>query len=413
MHVVIFEGSRWPAFAPLTLSRPVFSLLSGTSTLLRKQMQRLGATRLSLWVRPELADFFRARLAPKLSIPTTVNEPLNDEQALLWNGRLVPPATFNPLADGTIIGGDDDRGRILLAGSVRAPGLSANGVMLRTAVWLKLCDLPRQPMQGWLAGSLPDLIHASEKQIIADAATLPSLERPVGPYHVIGDQIVSIDQTASIGPGVVIDATKGPVVIDVHAIIGANSVLNGPCYIGRRTFIRPLTLIRAGCSIGPYCNVGGEVSNAIMLANSNKAHDGYLGDSYLGEWINLGAGTTTSNLKNTYGEITIEMGNREVTTGKVKLGVLIGDHSKTAILTRLTTGTYIGYGSMIATTGPAERFVASYSFCTDRGKEPYRLEKAMEVAAKVFQRRELTFTPHDESLMRYVASIAPAVEGTG
>ena len=156
-------------------------------------------------------------------------------------------------------------------------------------------------------------------------------------------------------------------------------MIQGPCFVGWHSTVMPLALIRGGTSIGPQCKVGGEVSNAIILGSSNKSHEGFLGDSYLGEWVNLGAGTTTSNLKNTYGEVSIKIGTREIPSGHNFLGSLIGDHTKTAIHTRLMTGTYVGYCCMLAANGSSPRFVPSFSFCTERGIEPYRAEKAAEV----------------------------------
>src|SRR3954462_4173874 len=131
--------------------------------------------------------------------------------------------------------------------------------------------------------------------------------------------------------------------------IGANSVLKGPCYVGPHSQVKPLTVVHAGTSIGPMCKVAGEINNSIITAYTNKSHEGYLGDSYLGEWVNLGAGTTTSNLKNTYGPVRLRMGKTtEVETGRRHLGSLIGDHAKTAIGTRLMTGSYVGYCTMLA-----------------------------------------------------------------
>lgn len=207
-----------------------------------------------------------------------------------------------------------------------------------------------------------------------------------------------------------IDASCGPILLSDRVTIGAGAVLKGPCAIGPCTVIAPLTQIRPGTAIGANCRIGGEVSASIILSHSNKAHEGYLGHSYLGEWVNLGAGTTTSNLKNTYGEVVLKVGARRVPTGRQFLGSLVGDHSKTGILTRLMTGTYIGYCSMLAASTSPPSSVPSLTFITDAGHAAYRLDKAAEVARRVYQRRGKEWTADDEALMHYVARIAPHVE---
>jgi UDP-N-acetylglucosamine diphosphorylase/glucosamine-1-phosphate N-acetyltransferase len=228
----------------------------------------------------------------------------------------------------------------------------------------------------------------------------------------VNEQDVWLGEGVRLGPGCVLDASRGPVVLADHVNVGANCVLEGPCSVGHHTTLTPLALIRPGTSIGPVCKVGGEVSNSILLGWSSKVHEGFLGDSYLGKWVNLGAGTTTSNLKNTYGEITVRHGGgREVPTGRRFLGSLVGDHSKLGIGTRLMAGTYLGFCTSVAGSPIAPRFVPSYTFWTDRGAEPYRVDKALEVTKVVYARRDRQFAEADERLMRYVADVAPRVEG--
>jgi UDP-N-acetylglucosamine diphosphorylase/glucosamine-1-phosphate N-acetyltransferase len=199
--------------------------------------------------------------------------------------------------------------------------------------------------------------------------------------------------------------------LDDGCSIGANSVLKGPCFVGAHAEVKPLTVIHAGTTIGPVCKVGGEIKNTIMAAHSNKAHEGYLGDSYVGEWVNLGAGTTTSNLKNTYGPIKMRIGTREIDTGRRNLGSIIGDHTKTAIGTRLMTGSYVGYSAMIATSSLPPTFVPSFRFLTDRGSAEYRTDKVTEVMRAVYARRNKALQPGDEALTRYAREAAREVEG--
>ncbi|HZN68773.1 MAG TPA: hypothetical protein VFB66_26070, partial [Tepidisphaeraceae bacterium] len=369
----------------------------------------------TLWVRPEQESFVRERVVPKLPVPAAVNKPLDDEPALLVSGRTVHFAQYEyPPHEGI---STDAEGQHVRTAFVKRPGLSPRDVAERTDRWRQILDLPHMMQQSRLVETLWDLISWNEESLVEDAMrfrdTAATKGKPAGAYHLVNDENVFLGPDAKLAPGCVLDASKGPVVVDHHAKVGANAVLEGPCYVGPYAEVRALTLIRPGTSIGIMSKVGGEVSNSIVLGYSNKAHDGYLGDSYVGKWVNLGAGTTTSNLKNTYGEITMDMGREKVPTGRRRLGALVGDHTKTAVLTRLMTGTYVGFCSMIATTAAPPRFVPSYSFLTDEGAESYQLDKAIEVTRRVFSRRDRGWTATDEGMMRYVAEAAPKVEGKG
>ncbi|MGE5612231.1 MAG: putative sugar nucleotidyl transferase [Bacillota bacterium] len=409
MHVVIFEGIHWKTFAPLSLSRPVFLLATGMATLLEKQIRHTNPTRVTLWVRPQLVQFCRERVVPKLKVPAQVNVPLDDEPALLVSGRtLHMRKCIVPDHESAVI----DEGDVVRVAWAKRPGLSPVDAMERTPKWLQLMSLPPMEPQSRMVERLWDLITWNEESLIADSAQLrrEALPKPQGAYHMMGEENVWIGQEAQIQPGVVLDASKGPVVIDHHVIVGANSVLQGPCYIGPFAQVRPLTLIRPGTSVGTMCRIGGEVSNSIVFGYSNKAHDGFLGDSYVGKWVNIGAGTTTSNLKNTYGEISVLTPRGAEKTGRRHLGALIGDHVKTAIGTRLMAGSYVGFASMLAGSRFAEKFIPSFSFWTDKGMEPYRIGKAIEVMKTVFGRRDRTWTNIDETVVRYAAEAAPEVE---
>ena len=419
MHVVIFEGTRWPSFAPLSLSRPVFMLRFGLSTLLDQQIRRLQPSRLTLWVRPRLAEYCRREVVPKLPIPTKVNEPLDDEPALLCSGRSVHLQKYEwPNSPSVVL----EDGRLVRQAFVHAPGLSPRDCMLRTREWSKLSDLPHAPQQTRLPAYIWDLTQWNEEAIVADAIdqreqshgqAYRGEEHQAGPYHMIHEEDVLLNANVTIGAGTVLDASKGPVVIDAGANLGANSVIEGPCHIGAHTSISPLTFIRSGTSIGPGCKIGGEVANSIIMANTNKVHYGYLGDSYLGEWVNLGAGTTTSNLKNTYGPITMRIGPHVIATDRRFLGSMIGDHTKTAIGTRLMTGSYVGYCCLLAGSNLPPKYVPSFTFWTDKGTEKYRLEKAREVMGQVLGRRGRSWTQNDEEMLLYAAITASEVEELG
>jgi UDP-N-acetylglucosamine diphosphorylase/glucosamine-1-phosphate N-acetyltransferase len=409
MHVVIFEGSRWHTFAPISLSRPIFTLATGMGTLLDKQLHHLRPTRLTLWVRPEMEEYCRTRVVPSMTVPCAVNVPLDEEPALLVSARTVHFGRYEyPPHDAVTVDGDAVR-----SARVTMPGLSWEDCWNRTDRWLQILQLPRMMDQSRMVESLWDLIHWNEESLMEDAMRLPRSagQKPAGPYHLVNEEDVWLGEGAHLQPGCVLDATKGPIVIADHATIGANAVIQGPCYIGPHAGVRPLACIRAGTSIGEVCRVGGEVANSILLGFSNKSHDGFMGHSYVGKWVNLGAGTTTSNLKNTYGEISVQIAGETVATGWRFLGALIGDHVKTGILTKLTAGSYIGFGSMMAATAIAPKFTPSFTYWTDAKTEPYRLDKVIEVAKRSFARRDRPWTPADEQIMQHVYANASRVEG--
>ncbi len=411
MHVVIFEGIYWTKFAPLSLSRPIFSLVTGRSTLLEKQIRHLAPSRLSLWVRPELADYVTHRLVPKLPLPATVNQPLDDAPALLVSGRTLMLQDFQPPEDPCVM--CDEETWVRMA-RVHSPGLTPADVLSRSPAWERIFNLPRVTPQFRVVDSIWDLIKWNEESLLADFAAMRAAPapKPAGPYHLLNEHDIYLGKDVTLCPGCVLDASKGPIFVGEHATIGANAVVEGPCSVGPYALVKPLANIRPNTSIGPFSKVGGEVSASILLGHSNKQHEGFLGDSYLGKWVNFGAGTTTSNMKNTYGEISFSTGRESRPTGRRFLGSIVGDHVKTAIHTRLTAGTYVGFCCQLAGTTTVPRFVPSFTFWTDKkGLEPYDLAKATDVTKRAFARHHRDWTDVDENLMRYVAQTAPTLEG--
>lgn len=412
MHVVIFEGSQWTTFAPLCLNRPVFMLSTGMSTLLDKQIRYLGATRLTFWVRPEMVDFCKTRVVPHLKIPTKINEPLDDEYALLVSGRTLHFRKFEQPA-GECVVAEDDKVREAYC---KRPGLSMDDVLHRTQRWVDLLELPRMEGQSRMAESLSDLISWNEESLIEDGIQLlKGIRRPVvaGPFNTSNEDDLWIGNEVTIEPGCFLDASGGPVVLAEGAKIGANSVIQGPCYIGPHAQVRALSIVKDATTIGRLCKIGGEVVNTIMLGHSNKAHDGFLGHSYIGKWVNFGAGTTTANLKSTYGEVSVQYAEREIPTGRQFFGSVVGDHVKTGIGTRLMPGTYLGFCSALVGSNIPPRFLPSFSFWSDRGTEPFDLDKAKQVMKAVYARRDIRWTDADDRMVAQVLNTAPQVEKLG
>lgn len=408
MHVVIFEGSKWPSFAPICLNRPVFMLQTGMSTLLEKQLRHFSPTRVTLWVRPELAESVTARVLSKMKIPAAVNQPLDDEPATLVSGRSLLLRHFDYPKEPYAALGDQGVHHAL----VKMPGLAPSDALNRTDKWLKIQELPTIEPSTRIVESLSDLISWNEESLIEDATQLRGKPVPKkeGPYHLINEDDIWLGDGVQLCPGCVLDASMGPIVLGDHVKVGANAVIEGACYIGPHSTVHPQAIIRGGTSIGRLCKVGGEVFNAIMMGHSNKAHYGFLGHSYVGKWVNFGAGASTSNMKNTYSPIRIHIGSRQVATDRQFFGSLIGDHVKLAIGTRLTTGSYIGFASMIASSGFTPHFVPSFTFLTDKGPEPYRIDKAVEVMKAAYARRDLKWTEADDHILAHVRESVKEIE---
>lgn len=214
---------------------------------------------------------------------------------------------------------------------------------------------------------------------------------------------IYIGRDAEVCAGAVLDARTGPIIIDDGAIVRPNCVIEGPCYIGKNSRIVSGWL-RPGNSIGPNCRIGGEIESSIFHGNSNKYHEGFIGHSYIGEWVNLGALTTTSDLKNNYGKIRVDFGDGEIDTGRIKVGSFIGDHTKTGIGCLLNSGTYIGVSVNHYGTGLTPKYIPSFSWGNSEGYVEYDIEKALETARTVMSRRGENLIPEEEQLLRKIHS---------
>jgi UDP-N-acetylglucosamine diphosphorylase/glucosamine-1-phosphate N-acetyltransferase len=249
------------------------------------------------------------------------------------------------------------------------------------------------------AGSIPangqwlkapwDLIRQLVDQLTQDIPHLASTlsVEPVPEATIIGTYAVYREAGAHIEPFVVLDATGGPILIRRGATISSFSRIVGPCYIGPNATVVG-DAIRA-CSIGDTCKVRGEISNSVMLGYSNKGHTGFVGHSYLGRWVNLGAVTTTSNLKNTYGNVQIWTPSGLRDSGAQFLGTMFGDHVKTGIGTMLTTGTVLGAGANIYGGRVDSKYVPPFAWGDGEPYDNYAIDKFIEVARRMMARRHV------------------------
>jgi UDP-N-acetylglucosamine diphosphorylase / glucose-1-phosphate thymidylyltransferase / UDP-N-acetylgalactosamine diphosphorylase / glucosamine-1-phosphate N-acetyltransferase / galactosamine-1-phosphate N-acetyltransferase len=258
---------------------------------------------------------------------------------------------------------------------------------------------PADPIEGVLLRGTYDLLTALELLLSADCVDfLAAPHEGVPPGSIIlGDPTHLISLGASVEPGVVFDTRQGAVVIDQGAEVRSGSRLEGPIYIGPGTKVLG-GFLRASV-FGSECRVRGEVSTSVFLGFANKSHEGFVGHSVVGPWVNLGAGTTTSNLKNTYGQVRLEVDGERIDTGRLNLGSLIGDHAKTAIGTMLATGTVISAGANVFGTPTPPKYVPPFAWgCT--GSERMTQDGFLRVAERVMARRNVMFSPERREALR-------------
>jgi len=386
-------------FYPLALSRPIWELRCGMTSLGAKLVARVGASDVACLVPPYMAEVYRGQQAWPVNDPAT----LAGDDLLVVDGRVKAaslPARFEGPSRVIL----DADGEVLLAWINRA-----DLGRLPTQSIEALLDSARQSFpseQGTLAtwNYTWDLVLANPQQLTEDfaAAGRHGIEGKVEqPNAVRGSATdVYIAPGVLVHPMVVIDAEHGPVYIDEGAEIHPFTRIEGPCYIGKKSILLGAKC-REGNSIGPMCRVGGEVEESIIHGYSNKYHDGFLGHAYVGQWVNLGALTTNSDLKNDYTSVSVILdGHLTVDTGSTKVGSLIGDHSKTSIGTLLNTGANVGAMALIAATGkPLPKFIPSFAwFLEGVVTKGFGRRKLYETAAMAMGRRKCQWTPADEAM---------------
>ncbi|MHB0947851.1 MAG: putative sugar nucleotidyl transferase [Gemmatimonadaceae bacterium] len=247
-------------------------------------------------------------------------------------------------------------------------------------------------LPGWWVEFVWDYIGTLEPMLDADIRSLAAELQPVEPAGctIIGAHPVFAEREARIEPHVVFDTQGGPVLVRTGAHVQAFTRLVGPLVVGRHSIVTSDRV--AVCSIGDSCKVHGEVSNTIFLGHCNKGHDGFVGHSYLGRWVNLGAQTVTSNLKNTYSQVSLWTPEGERDTGLQFLGTMFGDHAKTGIGTPLTTGTVLGAGANVFGSRMPPKAVAPFAWGEGEPYATYELRKFLEVAARMMARRHVALT---------------------
>lgn len=217
---------------------------------------------------------------------------------------------------------------------------------------------------------------------------------------IINSDNLLVGHNVIIEPMVVLNAEKGAIIIDDNAKIMSNTVIYGPCYIGKNSTIKPGAKIYPNTAIGEWCKLGGEVENSIFQAYSNKQHEGFLGHSFISEWVNLGADTNNSDLKNTYSNISMQLPHKLVNTNRIFLGLICGDHTKSGINSMFTTGTVSGLCGILVKEWFLPNYIKSYTWGGKTNSPIYKFEKAIETAKIVMLRRNKELCEEEIELLK-------------
>lgn len=383
--IYLFDDGRG-LLSPLTDLRPVFDVRTGALTLVGRLAAAGELQVIGVFVPDALADLTRERHT------VSVNPVLErNREFIAVNARcpMVRGAEVQRLTKVGMAVVHETSGEIVAASLTPDlfPALIAGDTSAFRLEKVGDSELLRPFTRPWHVRSRRDTLLRYDLSLLMNTMSGGGAGEMGADAHVAG--------TARAHESAIFDTETGPVYLADHAVVRPGAILCGPCYVGPHATVMERTVIRPNTAIGPYCKVAGEINGVIFQGYSNKAHDGFLGDSWAGEWVNLGAGTTNSNLLNTYGQVIsrVSPDSPNEYTGEQFMGAIIGDHVKTAICTRIMTGVVVHTGAMLAQTAAVTGCIARFAWCTDEGVQPFRLSKFVEVATAMMGRRGLRPSP--------------------
>jgi len=419
VNIILYEDSGWQRLLPLVYTRPTFLLLCGMETLWETAVRTVGsaapnsgAASPSVWVREILADLTREKLG------VAVNQK-PAEATLFLNGRArwtSLPDVANFVTQTAWAGtGADGRIACIYAPADFAMKLSPGILLDEARTSAVLAGLPRRNLANEVTlFDWPwELIHANATAIGDDwecrgGADDVDAQIDQGVF-LLNRSGIHLGHGTRIKPCVVIDAESGPVWIGNNVRIQPHCYIEGPAFVGDGSLLQPGAVIRGGASVGPVCKVGGEIEGSVLVGFSNKQHDGFLGHSYIGSFVNIAADCINSDLKNTYGTIRVPINGRDVETNHQFVGLTVGDHSKAGINVGFPTGAVMGFCSSVVG-AECPKFVPSFAWIESGEWVRFDSDRGLAVAKRVMARRNLVMSAAEEKAFLAVRTQALALE---
>lgn len=386
-NLIFFDDSSWNHLLPLTFTRPLSEIRIGILKIKEKWERYLNFSKSSNLTQPFL--YFKYPL-------------VRAEENILINGSILPNRVLvkqiAALQPGECIADN----QILIAANITKSTLESFSIVsvLSQSKKLLVQSEYKKVNSTW------DIFLKNRDELFADfklltedktCAVLSKTNTIIAPENIF-------IETGTYIEGAIINASGGPVYIGKGAEIMEGSMLRGPIAIGENATIKMGAKIYGDTTIGPFSKVGGEVSNSVIFGYTNKAHDGFLGNSVLGEWCNLGADTNNSNLKNNYSDVLVwDYAQKDYVDTKLQFcGLIMGDHSKSGINTMFNTGTVVGLCANIFGEGFPPKHIPSFSWGGADKMEIYQLEKAIDTATHVYKRRKMIFDETEENIFKYI-----------
>ncbi len=390
-NIILFDDSSRDALLPLTFTRPVCDLRVGILTI-REKWQKMLSGKISFITQDYLSEQFpihyedenlviNGSVLPSPQLCRLIRQ-LEQNEALLKDGELIA-AKMNRKQFEHLMKEDEDIEEL-------------SGFEVGETPFLKINHL-------W------DIFLYNDEAIRQDFALLTEgrTSQPISASNqVLGAENIFLEEGAKVECAT-LNATTGPIYLAKDSEIMEGSLVRGGLALCEGAILKLGTKIYGATTIGPYSKVGGEVSNSVLIGYSNKGHDGYLGNSVIGEWCNLGAGTNNSNLKNNYAEVRVwnYTTNSFAKTDQQFCGLIMGDHSKCGINTMFNTGTVVGVFANVFGAGFPRNFIPSFAWGGARGFSTYTVNKAFEVAERVMARRKKEFGPLQQQVLTKVSEL--------
>jgi UDP-N-acetylglucosamine diphosphorylase/glucosamine-1-phosphate N-acetyltransferase len=391
MHIILFDHPEQRlSMLPFTFTRPVSGIRVGILTIKEKW---------PFYINNSISTLTENYLQEKFPLKL-------DEDNLFINGAICPDENITAALLNLSAGKGLVKGNILL-------GLRAGRYMAEDFCQKK--DYNFQHCQEYkndiiLISEMYDIFRQNAGEIKKDFSMITRNRKstPIEDKHTIlySQEFIFVEEGADI-KAAVLNAESGPIYIGKNAVVQEGAMVRGSFALGESSCITMGCRIRGDTTIGPFCKIGGEISNSVIFGFSNKAHDGYLGNAVIGEWCNLGADTNASNLKNNYASVKLwsYKHQQSIDTGLQFCGLMMADHSKCGINTMFNTGTVVGVSSNIFGEGFPSTFIPSFAWGGASGFSTFKLEKAVEVAERVLQRRNITFEAAEIKILKTIFDI--------